>query len=63
MLEWERLAVVRRTFQAVTKIGLKGRLSVHSLFSLGKAAHSKVAKAVGLIMSENDPLPGTVKHL
>ena len=33
MLEWERLVVVRRTFQSVTKTGLKGRDSILTLLS------------------------------
>ena len=42
----------------------QGYFLVFFLFLLiGKAAEKRVAKVVGLIMSENEELPGTVKHL
>ena len=63
MLEWERLTVVRRTFQDVTNIGIKGLFYRFTHTLLGKEAEKKCAKVVGLIMSEDDDLPGTVKHL
>ena len=63
MLEWERLVVVRRTLKGVYEMGIRG-MSLTSYYSyLGRHAEKKVAMVVGLIMKEDSPLPGTVKHL
>jgi hypothetical protein len=52
MQQWEQLQVVRRTLDHLKELNIKG-----------SAAETRVAKVLGLILDESEPVQGQVKHL
>ena len=52
MAPWEQLQVVRRTLQHLRELDIKG-----------STAETRVALVLGLIIDEDEPVTGSVKHL
>jgi len=52
MQQWEQLQVVRRTLQHLRELDIKG-----------STAETRVALVLGLVIDEDEPVTGSVKHL